>query len=112
MLDQVAKNEDAEYTISACHSVFLSQVDLGLLRFVSAIGTQGAISKETRKRYFVKTYRVDISSNGEDWISLKDGNKPLVRLLIFTIIFVSIWSSLSVYSYLGVNHVEFSGTSD
>nr|XP_056713098.1 neuropilin-1 [Euleptes europaea] len=54
------------------------QVDLGLLRFVSAIGTQGAISKETKKRYYVKTYRVDISSNGEDWISLKDGNKPLV----------------------------------
>ncbi|XP_054846707.1 neuropilin-1 isoform X2 [Eublepharis macularius] len=54
------------------------QVDLGLLRFVSAIGTQGAISKETKKKYYVKTYRVDISSNGEDWISLKDGNKPLV----------------------------------
>ncbi|XP_072859051.2 neuropilin-1 isoform X1 [Pogona vitticeps] len=55
------------------------QVDLGLLRFVSAIGTQGAISKETKKRYFLKSYRVDISSNGEDWISIKDGNnKPLV----------------------------------
>nr|XP_028606857.1 neuropilin-1 isoform X1 [Podarcis muralis]XP_028606858.1 neuropilin-1 isoform X1 [Podarcis muralis] len=55
------------------------QVDLGLLRFVSAIGTQGAISKETRKEYFLKTYRVDTSSNGEDWISVKDGNnKPLV----------------------------------
>ncbi|XP_003222035.1 neuropilin-1 isoform X1 [Anolis carolinensis] len=55
------------------------QVDLGLLRFVSAIGTQGAISKETKKKYFLKTYRVDISSNGEDWISVKDGNnKPLV----------------------------------
>ncbi|XP_066483013.1 neuropilin-1 isoform X2 [Tiliqua scincoides] len=55
------------------------QVDLGLLRFVSAIGTQGAISKETKRMYFVKTYRVDISSNGEDWISVKDGNnKPLM----------------------------------
>ncbi|XP_044280884.1 neuropilin-1 isoform X2 [Varanus komodoensis] len=55
------------------------QVDLGLLRFVSAIGTQGAISKETQKMYFLRTYRVDISSNGEDWISVKDGNnKPLV----------------------------------
>ncbi|XP_053117169.1 neuropilin-1 isoform X2 [Hemicordylus capensis] len=55
------------------------QVDLGLLRFVSSIGTQGAISKETKKKYFVKTYRVDTSSNGEDWISVKDSNnKPLV----------------------------------
>ncbi|KAL8164984.1 UNVERIFIED_CONTAM: Asparagine-rich protein (ARP protein), partial [Gekko kuhli] len=55
----------------------MQSVDLGLLRFVSAVGTQGAISKETKKKYYVKTYRVDISSNGEDWISLKDGNKPL-----------------------------------
>ncbi|XP_068091867.1 neuropilin-1 [Hyperolius riggenbachi] len=54
------------------------QVDLGLLRFVSGIATQGAISKETNKKYFVKSYRVDISSNGEDWITLKDGNKHLV----------------------------------
>ncbi|XP_053569828.1 neuropilin-1 [Bombina bombina] len=54
------------------------QVDLGLLRFVSGIGTQGAVSKETKKKYYVKTYKVDISSNGEDWITLKDGNKPLV----------------------------------
>uniref|UniRef100_A0A674I0T4 Neuropilin n=1 Tax=Terrapene triunguis TaxID=2587831 RepID=A0A674I0T4_9SAUR len=54
------------------------QVDLGLLRFVSGIGTQGAISKETKKKYYVKSYRVDVSSNGEDWITLKEGNKPLV----------------------------------
>nr|P28824.1 RecName: Full=Neuropilin-1; AltName: Full=A5 antigen; AltName: Full=A5 protein; Flags: Precursor [Xenopus laevis] len=54
------------------------QVDLENLRFVSGIGTQGAISKETKKKYFVKSYKVDISSNGEDWITLKDGNKHLV----------------------------------
>lgn len=54
------------------------QVDLGLLRFVSGIGTQGAVSKETKKKYFVKSYKIDISSNGEDWITLKDGNKPLI----------------------------------
>lgn len=58
------------------------QVDLGLLRFVSGIGTQGAVSKETKKKYFVKSYKIDISSNGEDWITLKDGNKPLVRINI------------------------------
>ncbi|KAK7816141.1 hypothetical protein U0070_023624 [Myodes glareolus] len=53
-------------------------VDLGLLRFVTAVGTQGAISKETKKKYYVKTYRVDISSNGEDWITLKEGNKAII----------------------------------
>lgn len=59
---------------------FPLQVDLGLLRFVTAVGTQGAISKETKKKYYVKTYRVDISSNGEDWITLKEGNKAIVSL--------------------------------
>ncbi|XP_023597745.1 neuropilin-1 [Trichechus manatus latirostris] len=54
------------------------KVDLGLLRFVTAVGTQGAISKETKKKYYVKTYRVDISSNGEDWITIKEGSKPVI----------------------------------
>ncbi|KAF3836150.1 hypothetical protein F7725_028708 [Dissostichus mawsoni] len=54
------------------------QVDLGFLRFVSAIGTQGAVSQETHKIYFVKSYKVDVSSNGEDWITLKEGSKQKV----------------------------------
>lgn len=54
------------------------QVDLGFLRFVSAIGTQGAISQETHRIYFVKSYKVDVSSNGEDWITLKEGSKQKV----------------------------------
>lgn len=62
--------------------VIVLQVDLGLLRFVTAIGTQGAISKETKKKYYVKTYRVDISSNEEDWITIKEGNKPVVSLAV------------------------------
>lgn len=64
----------------ADHPCIVLQVDLGLLRFVTAVGTQGAISKETKKKYFVKTYRVDISSNGEDWITVKEGNRPVVSL--------------------------------
>ncbi|XP_058244161.1 neuropilin-1a isoform X3 [Hemibagrus wyckioides] len=56
------------------------QVDLGFLRFVSAIGTQGAISQETNKKYYVKSYKVDVSSNGEDWITLKEGSKQKVFL--------------------------------
>uniref|UniRef100_A0A3B3DXA5 Neuropilin n=1 Tax=Oryzias melastigma TaxID=30732 RepID=A0A3B3DXA5_ORYME len=54
------------------------QVDLGFLRFVSAIGTQGAISQETQKIYYVKAYKVDVSSNGEDWITLKEGSKQKI----------------------------------
>ncbi|KAJ8396085.1 hypothetical protein AAFF_G00021580 [Aldrovandia affinis] len=54
------------------------QVDLGFLRNILAVGTQGAISKETKKPYFVKSYKVDVSSNGEDWITLKDGPKQKV----------------------------------
>ncbi|KAM6918528.1 neuropilin-1a-like [Xenentodon cancila] len=54
------------------------QVDLGFLRFVTAIGTQGAISKETRKHYYVRSYKVDLSSNGEDWVTVKEGSKPKI----------------------------------
>uniref|UniRef100_A0A3P8X424 Neuropilin 1 n=1 Tax=Cynoglossus semilaevis TaxID=244447 RepID=A0A3P8X424_CYNSE len=54
------------------------QVDLGFLRFVTAVGTQGAISKETTKHYFVRSYKVDLSSNGEDWVPVKDGSKQKV----------------------------------
>uniref|UniRef100_A0A671MFQ7 Neuropilin n=1 Tax=Sinocyclocheilus anshuiensis TaxID=1608454 RepID=A0A671MFQ7_9TELE len=54
------------------------QVDLGFLRYVTAIGTQGAISKETKKAYYVKTYKISVSSNGEDWITLKDKTKQMV----------------------------------
>ncbi|TKS79386.1 Neuropilin-1a [Collichthys lucidus] len=54
------------------------QVDLGFLRFVTAIGTQGAISKETKKRYFVRSYKVDVSSTGEDWVTVKEGSKPKI----------------------------------
>uniref|UniRef100_A0AAV2JTI9 Uncharacterized protein n=1 Tax=Knipowitschia caucasica TaxID=637954 RepID=A0AAV2JTI9_KNICA len=54
------------------------QVDLGFLRYVTAIGTQGAISKETQKHYYVRSYKVDLSSNGEDWITVKEGSKQKV----------------------------------
>lgn len=65
--------------LTCLHSLYPPQVDLGFLRFVSAIGTQGAISQETRRIYFVKSYKVDVSSNGEDWITLKEGSKQKVE---------------------------------
>uniref|UniRef100_A0A3Q2PI92 Neuropilin 1 n=1 Tax=Fundulus heteroclitus TaxID=8078 RepID=A0A3Q2PI92_FUNHE len=54
------------------------QVDLGFLRIVTSIGTQGAISKETKKHYFVVSYKVDLSTNGEDWITVKEGSKQKI----------------------------------
>uniref|UniRef100_A0A8C5BEC2 Neuropilin 1 n=1 Tax=Gadus morhua TaxID=8049 RepID=A0A8C5BEC2_GADMO len=54
------------------------QVDLGFLRYVSAVGTQGAISKETKKRYYVRSYKVDLSSNGEDWLTIKEDSKQKI----------------------------------
>ncbi|KAG5265323.1 hypothetical protein AALO_G00240990 [Alosa alosa] len=54
------------------------EVDLGFLKYVSAIGTQGAISKETRKSYYVKTYKVLLSTNGEDWLPVKEEGKHKV----------------------------------
>nr|XP_057923675.1 neuropilin-1a-like [Doryrhamphus excisus] len=54
------------------------QVDLGFLRFITAIGTQGAISKETKKHYFVRSYKVDLSSNGEDWVTVKEGSRQKI----------------------------------
>ncbi|XP_078393590.1 neuropilin-1a isoform X1 [Cetorhinus maximus] len=51
------------------------QVDLGFLQHVSAIATQGAVSKETQREYFVQTYKVDVSSTGEDWITVKERSK-------------------------------------
>lgn len=54
------------------------QVDLGFLRNITAIGTQGAISKETKKHYFVRTYKVDVSATEEDWITIKEGPKQKV----------------------------------
>lgn len=54
-------------------------MDLGFLRFVTAIGTQGAISKETKKHYYVRSYKVDLSSTGEDWVTVKEGSKQKVK---------------------------------
>lgn len=72
-------NHFKQLSLSSLLSPLPPQVDLGFLRFVSAIGTQGAISQETRRIYFVKSYKVDVSSNGEDWITLKEGSKQKVQ---------------------------------
>uniref|UniRef100_UPI00358EFCDD neuropilin-2-like n=1 Tax=Myxine glutinosa TaxID=7769 RepID=UPI00358EFCDD len=54
------------------------QVDLGSLRLVSGLATQGAVSQATHKAYFVSSFRIDISSNGEDWLPIKEGRQAKV----------------------------------
>ncbi|XP_072434690.1 neuropilin-2-like isoform X2 [Chiloscyllium punctatum] len=49
------------------------QVDLGILKIVTGIATQGAISVDTAKTYFVSTYKLEVSSNGEDWMVYRQG---------------------------------------
>ncbi|KFV19018.1 Neuropilin-2, partial [Tauraco erythrolophus] len=49
------------------------QVDLHFLTVLTAIATQGAISRETQNGYYVRTYKLEISTNGEDWMMYRHG---------------------------------------
>ncbi|KFU84934.1 Neuropilin-2, partial [Chaetura pelagica] len=49
------------------------QVDLQFLTVLTAIATQGAISRETQNGYYVRTYKLEVSTNGEDWMIYRHG---------------------------------------
>ncbi|XP_042192325.1 neuropilin-2 isoform X1 [Callorhinchus milii] len=49
------------------------QVDLGFLKTLTGIATQGAVSVDTAKIYYIKTYRLEVSTNGEDWMTYRQG---------------------------------------
>ncbi|XP_078085041.1 neuropilin-2a isoform X1 [Mustelus asterias] len=49
------------------------QVDLGILKILTGVATQGAISVDTSKTYFVSSYKLEMSSNGEDWMTYRQG---------------------------------------
>lgn len=59
-------------------SDFSSQVDLRFLTMLTAIATQGAISRETQKGYYVKSYKLEVSTNGEDWMVYRHGKNHKV----------------------------------
>lgn len=48
-------------------------MDLRFLTMLTAIATQGAISRETQKGYYVKSYKLEVSTNGEDWMVYRHG---------------------------------------
>lgn len=56
----------------------LQQVDLHTLKVVTGIATQGAISKETQKAYYVTTFKLEVSTNGEDWMIYRHGKNHKV----------------------------------
>nr|AAI63576.1 Neuropilin 2b [Danio rerio]AAI63589.1 Neuropilin 2b [Danio rerio] len=54
------------------------QVDLHFLKVLTGIATQGAVSKETHKSYFVTTFKLEVSTNGEDWMIYRFGKNHKV----------------------------------
>ncbi|XP_074155053.1 neuropilin-2 isoform X2 [Sminthopsis crassicaudata] len=54
------------------------QVDLRFLTILTAIATQGAISRETQNGYYVKSYKLEVSTNGEDWMMYRHGKNHKV----------------------------------
>uniref|UniRef100_A0A8C8SY85 Neuropilin n=1 Tax=Pelusios castaneus TaxID=367368 RepID=A0A8C8SY85_9SAUR len=54
------------------------QVDLRFLTILTAIATQGAISRETQNGYYVRSYKLEVSTNGEDWMMYRHGKNHKV----------------------------------
>lgn len=46
---------------------------------LTAIATQGAISRETQNGYYVKSYKLEVSTNGEDWMVYRHGKNHKVN---------------------------------
>lgn len=56
----------------------LRQVDLQFLKVLTGIATQGAVSKETQKSYYVTNFKLEVSTNGEDWMVYRHGKNHKV----------------------------------
>ncbi|KAL1268120.1 hypothetical protein QQF64_033483, partial [Cirrhinus molitorella] len=54
------------------------QVDLHFLKVLTGIVTQGAVSKETHKSYYVTSFKLEVSTNGEDWMIYRYGKNHKV----------------------------------
>ncbi|KAH0621670.1 hypothetical protein JD844_023227 [Phrynosoma platyrhinos] len=63
------------------------QVDLRFLTVLTAIATQGAISRETQNGYYVRSYKLEVSTNGEDWMMYRHGKNHKVSVFFSAIIF-------------------------
>uniref|UniRef100_A0A8D3C700 Neuropilin n=1 Tax=Scophthalmus maximus TaxID=52904 RepID=A0A8D3C700_SCOMX len=66
-------NDDNAWTPSEDSNKEYIQVDLQFLKVLTGIATQGAVSKETQKSYHVTTFKLEVSTNGEDWMVYRHG---------------------------------------
>ncbi|XP_033471420.1 neuropilin-2a isoform X2 [Epinephelus lanceolatus] len=66
-------NDDNAWTPSEDSNKEYIQVDLHFLKVLTGIATQGAVSKETQKSYYVMTFKLEVSTNGEDWMVYRHG---------------------------------------
>ncbi|TTE66789.1 Neuropilin-2 [Bagarius yarrelli] len=66
-------NEDNAWTPAEDSNKEYIQVDLHFLKVLTGIATQGAISQETQKSYYVTTFKLEVSTNGEDWMMYRHG---------------------------------------
>ncbi|XP_069022380.1 neuropilin-2a isoform X3 [Embiotoca jacksoni] len=66
-------NDDNAWTPSEDSNKEYIQVDLHFLKVLTGISTQGAVSKETQKSYYVTTFKLEVSTNGEDWMVYRHG---------------------------------------
>ncbi|XP_077947485.1 neuropilin-2a [Gasterosteus aculeatus] len=72
-------NDDNAWTPSEDSNKEYIQVDLHFLKVLTGISTQGAISKETQKSYYVTTFKLEVSTNGEDWMVYRHGKNHKVE---------------------------------
>uniref|UniRef100_A0A3P8VNH0 Neuropilin n=1 Tax=Cynoglossus semilaevis TaxID=244447 RepID=A0A3P8VNH0_CYNSE len=66
-------NNDNAWTPAEDSNKEYIQVDLQFLKVLTGIATQGAVSKETQKSYYVTTFKLEVSTNGEDWMVYRHG---------------------------------------
>ncbi|XP_029305247.1 neuropilin-2a isoform X5 [Cottoperca gobio] len=66
-------NVDNAWTPSEDSNKEYIQVDLHFLKVLTGIATQGAVSTETQKSYYVTTFKLEVSTNGEDWMVYRHG---------------------------------------
>uniref|UniRef100_A0A8C7T502 Neuropilin n=1 Tax=Oncorhynchus mykiss TaxID=8022 RepID=A0A8C7T502_ONCMY len=71
-------NIDNAWTPSEDSTKEYIQVDLHFLKVLTGIATQGAVSKETQKSYYVSTFKLEVSTNGEDWMTYRYGKNHKV----------------------------------
>ncbi|KAJ8282962.1 hypothetical protein COCON_G00054810 [Conger conger] len=71
-------NDDNGWTPSEDSNKEYLQVDLNFLKVLTGIATQGAVSKETQKSYYVTTFKLEVSTNGEDWMIYRHGKNHKV----------------------------------